>query len=120
MMARLISAFRSLRPARPVRPAAELGPALGVPAPVADVRLELYKFDACPYCQIVMREITALGLNVPMRDTRSEPAAAAAHKAATGRTQVPALYIDGVPLFESADIVEWLRAYAKRAPAPAG
>ena len=119
MMARLISSFRALR-ARPPRPAAALGPALGVPAPVGAPNLVLYKFDACPYCQLVMREAASLGIVLPMRDTRADPAAAADHRAATGRTQVPALYIDGKPLFESADIVEWLRVYARREAPSAG
>ena len=29
-------------------------------------------------------------------------------------TQVPCLFIDGVPFHESADIVAWLQAYAVR------
>lgn len=119
MLARLMASFRGLR-SRPPRPAAEVAKALGVPAPAGAPDLVLYKFDACPYCQLVMREAASLGIVLPMRDTRADPAAAAAHRAATGRTQVPALYIDGTPLFESADIVEWLRVYARREAPAAG
>ena len=30
-------------------------------------------------------------------------------KEKTGRTQVPCLFIDDVPMFESADIIAWLK-----------
>lgn len=88
---------------------------LPVPSPDQDRDLVLYKFDACPYCQYVLGEARTLGLDLPQRDTRREPAAAEALRAATGRTQVPCLFIDGVPLLESRDIVEWLRKYVDRA-----
>jgi glutaredoxin len=50
-----------------------------------------------------------------MRDTRLQPEHRQALIARTGRTQVPCLFIDGEPMFESEDIVEWLEAYAARA-----
>lgn len=84
----------------------------GPPAPGEAHELVLYKFDACPYCRRVQRTIDELGLDVQMRDTRRDRAARQEHVQRTGRTQVPCLYIDGEPLFESSDINAWLRAHA--------
>ena len=53
-----------------------------------------------------------MGLDVPQADTRNDPQAAQTHYQRTGRRTVPCLYIDDVPFFESADIIEWLEAYA--------
>lgn len=85
-----------------------------VPSPDRDRALLLYKYDSCPYCQRVARGIAALGLKVPVRDTLTEPGAREDLLSKTGRTQVPCLFIDGQPLFESADILAWLDTYAKR------
>lgn len=77
--------------------------------------LVLYKFDSCPYCQLVFEAIDELGLDVPMRDTRQDPSARAELLRVGGKTQVPCLFIDGRPLYESADIVRFLESYAASA-----
>lgn len=88
-----------------------------VPAPDQDRDLVLFKYDACGYCQRVMAVLRDLELSVELRDTLLERAHRAELAERTGRTQVPCLFVDGEPLFESADIVAWLDAYAKRAAA---
>ena len=87
-----------------------------VPTPDQARTLVLYKFDTCPYCIRVLRRIQQLGLQgqIELRDTRSERGRRQELQAATGRTQVPCLFVDGQPLFESADIATWLEAYAAR------
>lgn len=87
-----------------------------VPAPDRDRALALFEYPSCPYCQRVMRRLGPLGLTdaVKLRDVHADQGAMAELVAATGRTQVPCLVIDGVPLLESADIVDWLEAYAAR------
>lgn len=77
----------------------------------------LYKYDACPFCQRVQRELPALGLPVELQDTRQDREAAQRLRALTGGTQVPCLVIDGEPLLESLDILAWLRAHAEQRPA---
>ena len=84
----------------------------GIPTPDEPRDLVLYKFDSCPYCLRVMRVVDQTKLPVELRDTRANPEAQQHLWDVTGRTQVPCLFIDGEPLFESRDISRWLRAHA--------
>lgn len=86
-----------------------------VPSPDQQRRLVLYKYDSCPYCARVQRRIRDHGLDVEYRDVLTDPANRARLRELTGRTQVPCLFVDDEPLFESADIIAWLDAYAARA-----
>jgi glutaredoxin len=79
--------------------------------------LELYKFDSCPYCQYVFRAVRRLGVPLRYRDIVREDAAARALVEVGGIDQVPCLFIDGKPLYESADIVAFLERNFG-APAP--
>ena len=51
-----------------------------------------------------------LNLEIPMRDIRSEEGARDDLLEIGGKGQVPCLVIDGKPLYESADIISWLKA----------
>lgn len=77
-------------------------------------KLELYYFDACPYCQIVLSAIkeTKLQNKVTLLDTRQDPKRREKLIADTGRGTVPCLYIDDKPMHESRDIANWLHKYA--------
>jgi glutaredoxin len=79
------------------------------------VDLELYKFDSCPYCQHVYRAVRRLGVPVRYRDITREAAAARTLVQVGGLDQVPCLFIDGKPLYESADIVAFLERNFERA-----
>ncbi len=74
------------------------------------VDLELFKFDSCPFCVRVMRRVKALGLEgqVRYRDTMRDAGAQDELLRRGGEDQVPCLFIDGEPMYESADIVAWL------------
>jgi len=85
---------------------------LGAPSPDQPHDLVLYGYSTCPYCQRVFRALDELSLTVPRRDPNRDAEARRSLVEATGRTQVPCLFIDDVPLLESADIVAWLRAYS--------
>lgn len=74
------------------------------------MQLDLYKFDTCPYCQKVFREIEAQGRDdITMHDIRKNEDDRAALIKVGGMEQVPCLFIDGKPMYESDDIVNWLR-----------
>ncbi len=87
---------------------------VGIPSPDEPRTLELYKFDTCPFCIRVMRVVDKTGVDVTYRDTRGDSAASDFLFEQTGRTTVPCMFIDGVPMFESADISKWLLAYHAR------
>ena len=71
--------------------------------------LALYKMDRRPYCKVVQKELTRLGIAIEERETGRGSEWRAELQSITGRTQVPCLCIDGEPMFESMDIIHWLR-----------
>lgn len=73
---------------------------------------ELFKRDSCPYCLRVMAVIDELGIPVEMRDITEDPSNRDRLVEVGGKQQVPCLFIDGKPLYESSDIIAWLRANA--------
>ena len=84
----------------------------GVPAPDQPRALELFAYQGCPYCARVERALARMpAVEVTRRDTMRDRSAFAKLRDTTGRTQVPCLFVDGEPLFESEDIVRWLEAH---------
>ena len=75
-------------------------------------KLELYYYPECPYCQIVLRAIEALGRadDIALKNIHADESARQTLIAVGGKQQVPCLFIDGSPLYESSDIVAWLNA----------
>ena len=71
--------------------------------------LQLYKFDSCPFCVRVMQLIESLNLKVEMKDIMRNPEDLQQLMSDTGKRTVPCLYIDGKPMFESSDIMDWLQ-----------
>lgn len=71
--------------------------------------LVLYKRDTCPYCVRVARVIEQLGIAVPTRDTQRDPGALEELVRLGGFRQVPMLLINGAALYESSDIIDYLR-----------
>jgi len=75
----------------------------------------LYHYPSCPYCQIVRRVASELGVELELRDIHADPAFLRELVAATGRRTVPCLRIPGEGpegddrwMHESMDIIEWL------------
>ena len=77
-------------------------------------KLELYYFDACPFCQIVLEVIDELNIKVERCDIHKDRSRYNKLVQDTGRGTVPCLYIDDQPMHESADIVRWLKANAAK------
>jgi glutaredoxin len=86
----------------------------GIPTPDEARELVLYKSDTCGWCRLVLKTIHDTGVDVAIRNTSGSPENRQALWAATSRTRVPCMLVDGTPFFESADISDWLRAYAVR------
>ncbi|PIQ29130.1 glutaredoxin [bacterium (Candidatus Blackallbacteria) CG17_big_fil_post_rev_8_21_14_2_50_48_46] len=71
--------------------------------------LVLYKFDACPFCRRVMAVIEEHQWPVVYRDTRENPQYRQKLIELTGKTQVPCLLVDGQPMLESKEIIQYLQ-----------
>ena len=69
--------------------------------------LVLYQSDWCPFCRKVTSYLKSKNIDIPMKDSSEDPQAAKELMDMTGRRQVPCLAIDGVPLLESDDIIQW-------------
>lgn len=89
------------------------------PAPVVDAqdKLALYQRAWCPYCERVKAVIKELGLTITECDT-TQPEHMQALMAGGGQRMVPCLRIEQEPgqyfwLYESADIIAYLRQHAE-------
>ena len=77
------------------------------------MELELYKKDTCPYCRRVMSYIEQPGrTDVEYRDILESEESRRRLVEVGGKQQVPCLFIDGDPLYESMDIINWLEGHA--------
>lgn len=76
------------------------------------MKLELYKFDTCPYCVRVFEYIEKSGrTDIEMHDIMKNEADYKRLLEVGGMDQVPCLFIDGVPMYESLDIIDWLEKH---------
>ncbi len=74
--------------------------------------LKLYMFETCPYCRRVIAYIKESGrTDVEFHDIRKSEADRLYLNMVGGKEQVPCLFIDERPLYESSDIIEWLKAH---------
>ena len=74
------------------------------------MKLELYKMDTCPFCRKVIRAIEEMGRDdIEMHDINRSMEDRERLVRDGGKLQVPCLFIDGQPMYESDDIIEWLR-----------
>jgi glutaredoxin 3 len=71
--------------------------------------LILYHFEGCPYCSRVKDHLARNNIKIPWRDIHANPAYREELVALGGKAQVPCLMIDGKPLYESLDIIEWFK-----------
>lgn len=77
------------------------------------MKLELYKKDTCPYCRRVMSYIEQSGrTDVEYKDIIESDENRRRLVEVGGKQQVPCLFIDGDPLYESMDIINWLEGHA--------
>lgn len=73
-----------------------------------DATYELYIRPTCPYCAKVLNFMAEKGIELPLRDITQDPAARGRLVEVGGKQQVPCLFIDGKPLYESDDIIAYL------------
>lgn len=76
------------------------------------MKLELYMFETCPFCRRVMNYIAESGrTDVELHDIHKNAADRMRLIEVGGMEQVPCLFIDGKPMYESLDIIDWLKAH---------
>ncbi len=76
--------------------------------------LTLYYKSTCPYCQKVFNFLKQDNITVPLKDRDASPKNRQELIAIGGKAQVPCLVIDGKALYESDDIIRWLRQNWKK------
>lgn len=72
------------------------------------MKLELYYFYSCPFCQKVLRFLNGKDHNIKFIDTMESKDNLRKLVEISGKKQVPCLVIDGKPMLESDDIIEFL------------
>ena len=76
------------------------------------MKLELYMFDTCPFCRRVLKYLDESGrTDVELHNIHKNEADRQRLIEGGGVEQVPCLFIDGVPMYESLDIIDWLKAH---------
>lgn len=76
------------------------------------MKLELYMFDTCPYCRRVLNYIEESGrTDIVLHNIRKNEEDRQRLIRDGGKEQVPCLFIDGKPLYESLDIIQWLQEH---------
>ena len=69
---------------------------------------ELFYMPTCPFCRKVLSFMDAHDIDLPLRNITTEPAAREELERIGGKVQVPCLFIDGKPMYESDDIIAYL------------
>jgi len=75
--------------------------------------LTLYYFPSCPFCQKVLRFIQDHKIKVTLKNIHEKEEYRQELIKSGGMAQVPCLFIDGKPLYESDDIIDWLDEHAR-------
>lgn len=77
---------------------------------MSGTELILYYMPTCPYCQKVTDFIEENNIEkIEFKNTFENPDAKEKLIEVGGKDQVPCLFIDGEPLYESDDIINWLK-----------
>lgn len=71
-------------------------------------QLELFYKEGCPYCRKVLDFLEDSELEPPeLLEINENEAARQRLEEVGGKVQVPCLFVDGEPLYESDAIIEW-------------
>lgn len=70
--------------------------------------LQLYYSPYCYYSQKVLNYLKGIHKTVPLKDVMHDAGAKTELLRQGGKPQVPCLFIDGYPLYESDNIITWL------------
>ncbi len=71
--------------------------------------LVLYYSERCYFCNIVVDFIKEKNIKVDYKEIKKQDNLSYLFKT-TNRQTVPCLFIDDVPMYESKDIIEWMKS----------
>jgi len=71
--------------------------------------LLLYYSPTCGYCARVLRFLQESGITITMKNVKASSQTHEEFRRASGGSQVPCLMVDGKPMLESLDIIDWLK-----------
>lgn len=71
--------------------------------------LVLYHMTDCPYCEKVLDYLKEIGKEISLKNVDEDPKAKEELVHLGGKASVPCLFIDGKPLYDSSDIIDWLK-----------
>jgi glutaredoxin len=71
--------------------------------------LTLYYFDSCPFCIKVVQFLNKNNIQLNMKNTIQDASAKSELLNIGGKSQVPCLIMNGTAMYESDDIIEWLK-----------
>ena len=72
--------------------------------------LELYYSPYCPFCVKVLNAMKSIDISVELKNIDEDQDATRKLVEIGGKRQVPCLFIDGKPMYESDDIIAYLRS----------
>ncbi len=72
-------------------------------------KLTLYYTPYCPYCKKVLNFLEDKNLEVELKNINEDIEAKKRLQEVGGKSQVPCLFIEDQPLYESDDIVDWFK-----------
>ena len=75
-------------------------------------KLELYYSPFCSYCRKVSDFISDKGIDLEFKNIGESEENKNTLEKIGGKVQVPCLFIDGKPMYESDDIINWLELNA--------
>ena len=73
------------------------------------VELTLYYSPTCPYCRKVLNFMQQQNIKIPVKNRDESSANRQELIRIGGKAQVPCLIIDGKALYESDDIIDWMK-----------
>ena len=75
---------------------------------MSEKNLELYFMPTCPYCRKVLAYMKENDITMPLHDITASQEDCDRLVAVGGKRQVPCLFVDGKPMYESSDIIDYL------------
>lgn len=83
-------------------------------APITQAQPGLYAYDICPYCRRVLRFMNKHDIVILIKDPLDDPEVRGELVHLGGKSQFPALLVDGEVIYESRTIITWMKQHVVR------